>query len=248
MNFIGQPFIELASVESSNNYATTQVQAALAEHGTAWFAHNQTKGKGQRGKTWLTEPGANIILTTIIEPAGASIKEQFILSAAMANACFSFFALYAGDETSIKWPNDIYWRDRKAGGILIENIIQGNHWKYVIVGIGMNINQTTFPEGLKNPVSLKQITGKTFSTVGLAKELCTHLQSKWEQFEQGNYEIILSNYNSSLFRLNEQVDFAFAQQANTYSVKGVNRSGELIIENQCGATKSIKFGEAEWII
>ena len=82
---------------------------------------------------------------------------------------YDFFNFYAIDETSIKWPNDIYWRDRKAGGILIENILQGKKWKFAIVGIGININQTLFPASLPNPVSLKQITGKTFNVVELGK-------------------------------------------------------------------------------
>ena len=140
MNPIGKPFIELPTVESSNNYATRQVQAHLAGHGATWFAYNQTKGKGQRGNTWTTHPGQNIILTTVIEPIHLKLADQFILSAAVAVACYDFFSSYALDETSIKWPNDIYWKDRKAGGILIENILQGTDWKYAIVGIAININ------------------------------------------------------------------------------------------------------------
>ncbi len=83
----------------------------------------QTGGKGQRGKTWQTGNGENIAISIIIEPKHLQVAEQFNLSVAVALGCYDFFSAYAGDETFIKWPNDIYWRDRKAGGVLIENVI-----------------------------------------------------------------------------------------------------------------------------
>jgi BirA family biotin operon repressor/biotin-[acetyl-CoA-carboxylase] ligase len=248
VNIIGQPFVELPTVESSNNYATSQVQAALAEHGAAWFAYHQTKGRGQRGKVWITEPGANIILTIVLEPKKLNIQQQFILSACVATACLDFFRLYAGDDSRIKWPNDIYWKDRKAGGMLIENILQGRVWKYCIAGIGMNINQTAFPAELKNPVSLKQITGKTFAAVDLAKELCNHLQNRWKQLEQGGYKTILSDYNSNLYKLNQPAIFSKNETELTGVVKGVSESGELLIEENDGKSSVLKFGEATWIL
>ena len=113
----------LESVDSTNNYAMAQVRTGLAKHGDGFFALAQVNGKGQRGKTWITEPGTNIILTLVMQPFPLPLAKQFTFSTAIALAVHDFFSAYAGDETFIKWPNDIYWRDRKAGGILIENII-----------------------------------------------------------------------------------------------------------------------------
>ena len=156
-----QSFTVLASVDSTNNYAMGQVHAGLAKHGEAWFAREQHSGRGQRSKQWVTQPGENIILSTVVEPF-LLIQQQFALSAAIALACHRFFSKYAGEETKLKWPNDLYWRDRKAGGILVENVLKGQDWKFAIAGMGININQTSFPDHLTYPVSLKQITGKTF--------------------------------------------------------------------------------------
>ncbi len=147
--------------------------------GMLFLPYQQTGGKGQRGKTWQTGNGENIAISIIIEPKQLQVAEQFKLSVAVALGCYDFFSGYAGDETFIKWPNDIYWRDRKAGGVLIENVIgkdstrkrSNSVWKYAVVGIGININQTAFSNELKNVVSLKQITGKNFDVVDLAKEL-----------------------------------------------------------------------------
>ena len=180
---IGHSFIELPSVDSTNNYAMAQAQARTASHGTLIFAHEQWAGKGQRGKSWTSQPGENIILSLILEPGPLPVTQYFPLSCAIALACLDFFSRYAGpDETRIKWPNDIYWRDRKAGGILIENSLKGDRWAYSIAGMGININQTTFPPTARNPVSLRQITGRSFDAVELARELGACLDLRYQQF------------------------------------------------------------------
>ena len=121
---IGQRLIILPVIDSTNNYAMGQATAGKAGHGTVYFTLEQTAGKGQRGKTWLATPGENIMMSVVIEPHPLKTSQQFLLSAAIALGCYDFFKNYAGDETSIKWPNDIYWRDRKAAGILIESRVK----------------------------------------------------------------------------------------------------------------------------
>ena len=161
----------LDTVDSTNNYAMAKVHAGMARHGMVWFTREQTAGKGQRGKSWKSDKGKNIAMSLVLEPGRLQINDQFHLSAAVAISCFEFFAAFAGEETKIKWPNDLFWRDRKAGGILIENVLQGKIWKWAVVGIGLNINQTKFDKSILNPVSLKQITGKTFDIIELGKSL-----------------------------------------------------------------------------
>jgi BirA family biotin operon repressor/biotin-[acetyl-CoA-carboxylase] ligase len=243
---IGQPFVQLNEVESTNNYAMAQVQAQLAGHGAAWFAHSQTGGKGQRGKAWLTEPGQNIIITTVIEPFALKPTGQFELSAAIAIACYDFFSSYATDGTAIKWPNDIYWKDRKAGGILIENIFKGNIWRYAIVGIGININQTVFSPGIPNPVSLKQITGRTFDCIALARELCRCIENRWQSLVKGYANEIFDAYNSHLYKLNEPAKFRKEHAVFYATVKGVSRRGELLAN--VGFDTAVSYGEWEWVV
>ena len=243
---IGNPFIELIEVSSTNNYAIDSIQANLAVHGTTFFAHTQTAGRGQRGKTWITEPCNNIILSSIIDTSFLTLQQQFSFSVAIALGCSDFFAAYAGEETSIKWPNDIYWRDRKSAGLLIENTIRGHHWSWSVVGIGININQTTFDPSLKNPVSLKQITGKTFDTVSLAKELCTFLDIRFQELLAGKQDLHLEIYNNRLFGLNKQVTLKKDTSRFDCTIKGVNKFGELLVDGI--PQKSFVFGEVEWII
>jgi len=240
----GNPFTVLASVDSTNNYAMAQVHAGLAKHGAAWFAREQHAGRGQRGKQWATQPGENIILSTVIEPF-LLVQQQFLLSAAIALACYRFFSNYAGDETKIKWPNDLYWRDRKAGGILVENVLKGQDWKFAIAGMGININQTSFPEHLLNPVSLKQITGKTFDPLNLAKELCLKIDEVLNEMKSGGTENIIQQYNTVLYKRNEKVKLKKSIAVFETIIHEVKSDGLLITEDTM--VRSFDFGEVEWV-
>jgi BirA family biotin operon repressor/biotin-[acetyl-CoA-carboxylase] ligase len=117
---IGKTFIEFSSIDSTNNYAFKLIQANMAEPGMAIFAHEQTNGKGQRNKTWFSEKSANIMLSIVLQPSFLQLHQLFFLSAAMALAGHDFFKKYVPTNIFIKWPNDLYWNDKKAGGILIE--------------------------------------------------------------------------------------------------------------------------------
>jgi len=245
-NIIGDPFIELKKVDSTNSYAIEQVQANLAQHGFAYFAHQQTAGKGQRGKEWTSEPMCNIILSVVIDTSFILINNQFALSVCIALACKDFLNRYTNEEIKIKWPNDLYWRDRKAAGILIENIIRGHEWSWAIVGIGMNINQTEFPLTLKNPVSLTQITNASYNTPQLAKELCNCIEAFYQQLKSNGAKEQLVEYNKHLYKLNERATLKKESILLECSIKGVNAFGELLISESIYDT--FKFGEVEWVI
>lgn len=252
INTIGEPFIELSTVDSTNNYALDKIQENLAAHGMVIFAHEQTAGKGQRGKAWNTATSSNIILSVILNTTSLSVAQQFPFSAAMALGAFDLFSKYAGDETKIKWTNDIYWRDRKAGGILIETKMAGDvsqktaGWNWAVVGIGLNINQTIFPEHLPNPVSLQQITGKSFNPITLARELCTFLGNRFAAINSGQQKEIIKDYNTHLYKRGETVRLKKQNAAFYCNIEAVNERGELLVSGT--AKDSFIFGEVEWII
>jgi BirA family transcriptional regulator, biotin operon repressor / biotin---[acetyl-CoA-carboxylase] ligase len=244
-NSIGTPFIELHTVESTNNYAMGLVHEGVAQHGTAVFAHEQTKGKGQRNKEWISQKGNNIALTVIIEPKELTISESFFLSMCIAVSAQQFVSKSLGEEVKIKWPNDIYWRDRKAGGILIENVLQGNIWKYAVAGIGLNINQTEFPELETKAVSFKQVTGQDFSPLDLAQELCGIIDENYKLLLNAS-ETIVHHYKSCLYKLNETVRLKKDSRVFNARVKDVSTMGELIVQH--ATEERFSVGEVEWII
>lgn len=223
-----------------------RVQAGMASHGMTWFAHEQTAGKGQRGKGWETQPGKNIAMSIVLQPEFLDARQQFYLSATIALVCFEFFSGYAGDETKIKWPNDLFWRDRKAGGVLIENVFHGKKWKWAIVGIGININQVNFGKAVKNPVSLKQITGKEFDTVALAKELYALLMKKIPELSVKSFDKILEDYNTHLYKLNKNVLLKKEDSIFETVIKAVSAEGKLLTVD--AADREFDFGEVEWVL
>jgi BirA family transcriptional regulator, biotin operon repressor / biotin---[acetyl-CoA-carboxylase] ligase len=175
-----------------------------------------------------------------------SIHQPFLLSAITALACCDFFSKYAGDETSIKWPNDLYWRDRKAGGILIENVIKNQQWDNTVIGMGININQTQFGQLENKTVSLKQITGKSFDPILLAEELCGFLDARLNQIKSTPAETIIEEYNKHLFKRNEKVKFR--KDSLVYEAKVVRATAEGDLEIERGIVEKIHHGSVEWIL
>jgi BirA family biotin operon repressor/biotin-[acetyl-CoA-carboxylase] ligase len=259
------PFIELQSVDSTNNYARGLISAELSQHGTGIFAHEQLSGKGQRGREWLSEKGSNIILTVLLDPHPLAVSNQFQLSVCVASSVHHFFSQYAGDQLKIKWPNDIYWQDRKAGGVLIENRVKienrnaeienreprqqetvNSAWKWAIVGIGININQVIFPASVKNPVSLKQITGKDHNPVALAKELTLLITRNFDRLAACGFQEFYEYYNTHLFKKNEKVRLKKDNRVFEATIKSVTPSGKLVVEH--AVEEEFEFGEIEWVV
>lgn len=242
---IGSPFIELPAIDSTNNYAMAVLHEGMAHHGMAVFTHHQQKGKGQRNKEWISDKDMNIALSVVIEPVGLPSSDIFLLSMAVAVASVHFFKHYALEEVSLKWPNDIYWRDRKAGGILIENVIQGNVWKFAVAGIGLNINQTDFGILNNKAVSLRQITGKTFDPMQLAKELCREIDKSFNQLQQ-NRDIIIKEYRDFLYKKDQQVRLKKENRVFPATIKNVLTDGRLVVETPM--EEQFYVGEIEWLI
>ena len=180
---LGEPLIELSEIDSTNMYAMEQIHAQKALSGSVYQTDFQTNGKGQHGRIWESQRGENLLCTYILELNTLKQGKNWVpskqlgFSAAVALGAQAFFMEFAGEETKIKKPNDIYWRDRKAGGILIENIVRGTDWTWTVIGIGLNINQTQFSNEAGNPVSLKQITGKDWDIKTMQKKLAEALSA-----------------------------------------------------------------------
>ncbi|MFM2138948.1 MAG: hypothetical protein RJA57_1255, partial [Bacteroidota bacterium] len=244
----GTPFIELQTVDSTNTYARQRIQEGRAADGMAFFAHEQTAGKGQRGQSWAGEPKMNIALSLVLKPTFLNPNHAFTLSACIAVSVRNLFARYAGDETTLKWPNDLYWKDRKAGGILIESVMRtaAAGWDWAIVGIGININQTVFPDWLPNPVSLKQITGRTFEPVTLARELCIEVGQNYETLRSGGANALIETYNRHLYAIGRVVRLRKGNRHFQALIKGVTGEGALQVEH--GVEETYRFGEVQWVV
>ncbi len=232
--------IELESADSTNNYAMARIHAGLASSGQVYFAHRQWAGKGQRGKVWISEPGESINMSLVWKPS-LSLARQFLLAAAVAVGCLESMQKYAPD-WKIKWPNDLYWGDRKAAGILIENVVKGNDWLFAVIGLGLNLNQTAFSPSLLNPISLKQITGENYQPLLVAREIVDRISLITEVLQKDPAAVLLE-YNQALYRRGEMVKLKKGRARFEAQIESVNEQGKLVTGEGAFA-----YGEVSWLI
>src|SRR5687768_14177982 len=135
--FIGKNVIELDSIDSTNSYSKELIIKEKPIEGTIITAREQLSGRGQMGNSWNAEAGKNLTLSIILYPDFLDADKQFYLNIAVCLAVKDFCESVLGDEIKIKWPNDVYHRDKKLGGILIENTIKGSQIASAVVGIGI---------------------------------------------------------------------------------------------------------------
>jgi BirA family biotin operon repressor/biotin-[acetyl-CoA-carboxylase] ligase len=140
----------------------------------------------------------------------------------------------------------VYWRDRKAGGILIENVFRGADWLYAVVGIGINVNQTAFDPSLPNPVSLKQITGKDFDAAEMGKELCHELENRYQALQTGGIDLIMQQYQQVLYKMHQPVTLKKGAILFETTIRGVSDTGRLLTKDVI--EREFDFGEVEFII
>ena len=146
----------LTSVDSTMAYLQRLPDDVTTDDLYVVVAETQTAGRGQRGTHWESESGKNLTLGLRVYPTFLKADEQFRLSEVTALAIAEALDLYT-DGISIKWPNDIYWYDRKICGMLLEHDLRGSKIACTRIGPGININQRQFFSDAPNPVSLYQI-------------------------------------------------------------------------------------------
>jgi BirA family biotin operon repressor/biotin-[acetyl-CoA-carboxylase] ligase len=207
-----------------------------------YLAHHQWAGKGQRDKTWISEPGQNLMMSLVIEPYPLNLTQQFQFSAAIALAILDLLNGFQTKNWKIKWPNDIYWSDRKAGGLLIESVVTGQTWSWAVVGIGMNLNQCTFSGEIPNAISLTQITGAQYEPVAIARELVPGIRKQVSILHK-NPDQILRRLNDSLYKKDQVITLRKNDELFVSVLKAVDSNGSLITEDG-----TFKLGEVEFIV
>ena len=249
--FIGKNLIELDSVDSTNSFAKQMLSNSKPVEGTVIVAKEQFAGRGQMGNRWNTEGGKNITLSVILYPDQLDADKQFFLNMAIALAVKDFCEFVLNDEVRIKWPNDIYYHDKKIGGILIENSINGSKISSSVIGIGINVNQEEFDPELPNPASLIQIKkpeeARTYDIPKLVDELSGYLEKYYLQLRQQHYNFLDKGYTVSLYRYQQTHEFKRGESIFKGEINGVAKDGKLIIHS---GGKELRFGfkEVEYII
>lgn len=245
--FTGTNLIELPTVDSTNNFAKEMLGREKPPEGTVIWAHQQFEGRGQMGNTWETEAGKNLTLSIIFYPDFLDADKQFYLNMAISLGVKDFCESVIPDEIKIKWPNDIYWHDKKLGGILIENTISGSRISSSVIGIGINVNQDNFDPSLPNPVSLSQIAKLDFKIEALVKTLCSFIEKYYLQLRQLHFNFLDRAYTEALFRYQQTHEFKKGTQIIRGEINGVAKDGKLILHS---GGKEMRFGfkEVEFVL
>ena len=174
----------------STNVSLAEIcSKGYTENLTSVYSSFQTDGRGQRGNKWESEDGKNLLFSFVIFPKGLPAREHFILLQITALALFDTLSEYT-DGISIKWPNDIYWMDRKICGTLIENDLSGMNIERSISGTGVNLNQKIFRSGAPNPISLSLIPGQEYDIETVLHKIMNSASIYHRMFDNGESDII----------------------------------------------------------
>jgi BirA family biotin operon repressor/biotin-[acetyl-CoA-carboxylase] ligase len=246
--FIGQNRVELPSIDSTNNYALELIKNAVIADGTLVWAHEQTQGRGQRGNEWLSNAHQNLTLSLLLQP-GLTAEKQFYITKVASLAVAEMVSGLIGDkaEVKIKWPNDIYAGDKKIAGILIENILRGDQISNSIIGIGLNVNQNEFGEGLSKAISLQLLTGKTFDIKNCIEKLCEYMEPRYLQLKANKLDLLNKDYYQYLYRLDQLCDYEKNNLSFRATLTGVNEQGKLLLKLESGELMECNFKEVTFL-
>ena len=246
--FTGKLINYLPSCHSTNDIAVQMIQSEnMVFEGTVIITDNQTAGRGQRGNIWEACTGENLTFSLILKPNFLKASDQFQLNVAVSMGVFDFLSEFIDENLKIKWSNDIYVGDKKMGGILIENSLQGYQIGHSIIGIGLNINQTEFSN--ERATSLRKITQNPlkYDLSELLKKLLENIEINYLKIKSKQYESLKVRYLSNLFRFEEYHYFKKNGQQFLGRITGIDETGKLGIETD-GNVIYFDFKEVEFVI
>ena len=230
--FVGQNLVTIKEVDSTNSFLKTLLSNSKpVPEGTVIMAESQYAGRGQQQNKWHSEPGKNLTFSILLTPSFLPVSQQFDLTRVVSLGVYEALHPILGDELKIKWPNDIYFADRKLGGILIETHLQGTRIKDAIIGIGLNINQEHFEAGAGNAISVKQILHKDYDLRTLLSEICGNIEAYYLKLKAGKHLLVRNTYLTRLYWLNQQRAFRSNGVVFNGTIVNVKDEGLLVVDN-----------------
>ncbi len=227
--------IHLEETTSTNTYIKGLALEAdeMVVVSTDW----QTAGRGQGVNRWESERGKNLLFSLMARPSFVAVQQQFALSMAGALAIKAVLNRFTPD-IRIKWPNDIYWRDRKISGTLIETSLAHGEISRFVYGIGLNVNQVQFVSDAPNPVSLAQITGKQVALMPLLNSIVEAFLAQWDLLKAGQTHLIAARYNAALYRARGFHRYSDKQGAFDAELVGVETNGIITLRDRQGQLRT----------
>lgn len=248
MNYmiIGSKILTFDTLTSTNSTAISLISSQKPVEGTIVCAAFQTAGRGQPGNSWESEAGKNLLFSIILYPEFIKPENQFLVSMTVSLGMSDYLnSIFPG--VSIKWPNDIYVKNDKIAGILLESSTMEDRVMYMVAGIGLNVNQVKFTGNAPNPVSMSMITGKEYSTEAVLANLAAFLDKRYSQLNEGRFNEIKQEYTAKLFRSGTWASFRDGRGSFTGRILSVDMSGGMTVERNDGKKMKYYFKEIEFI-
>jgi len=226
--FLGKNLVFMPECHSTNTFALELCQqSSSSAEGTVVITANQSAGRGQRGNVWIVEPGKNLTFSVILRPSFLPVKDQFYLNIFSALAICDYLKEAGCEDVRIKWPNDIYVRDKKICGILIESQLQGSKITSSVLGIGLNINQRNFTMGTATSLTLE--TGRDCDLQQALEQLLGFLEARYLQLRQ-KLQSLKIDYLDNLYWINEEHTFQSLELGVfNGTICGLDPAGQLLI-------------------
>jgi BirA family biotin operon repressor/biotin-[acetyl-CoA-carboxylase] ligase len=238
---IGRSIVYYSSIGSTNE-VLKELAAQGAPEGTLVIADEQTEGKGRLGRKWVAPPGTSLLMSLLFRPDLAPSQAPrltMICSLAIADAIEGLTGLPVG----LKWPNDIFIGDKKAGGILTESATTGGHLDYVVVGMGLNVNLavSTLPELSGMATSLSQELGREVSRLELLWRILGEIETRYKSLRRG--ESPHEEWAARLINLGREVQVTMPHGVLVGWAEGVDADGALILRTPDGQCRRILAGD-----
>ena len=214
------------TLDSTNQYLQNLLNEGVDIADNIVVTDFQTSGKGQGKNVWQSKDGKNLLFSIALDMSFLKAEKQFLLTQMVSVAMINVLKNYLPEESLfIKWPNDIYFNDKKIAGILIKNEIKGMMMGTSIIGIGLNVNQTSFDENLPNPISMKMITGKDF-------DLDELLLSISQQLTTNSQQLTANSYIKHLYRYQQWALYKHEGSVKEMMIIGYDQFGRLILKEK----------------
>ena len=244
---VWQKVIKLDTVNSTNKHLAKLLKELKYPEGTLVSSLFQSEGKGQGSNSWESEKGLNILCSLVLYPDFLSIEKNFFLSKIVSLGIARYVQTKI-NHVKIKWPNDIYYQNKKLSGILIENTIKGSNINRCIVGIGFNLNQNIFLSNAPNPVSLNQISQTVYSVDQEIIILRDNIRIFYDKLRAGKFDEINQEYLKCLYWFDEFRSFKSDTEAFTAKITGISEIGHLQVLTENQEKKEFDFKEIEFVV
>ena len=223
------------TLESTNQYLQNLLNEGIDIVDNIVVTDYQTSGKGQGKNVWESEDGKNLLFSIALDMSFLKAENQFILTQIVSVTMINVLKNYLPEESLfIKWPNDIYFNDKKIAGILIKNEIRGMMMGTSIIGIGLNVNQTSFNEDLPNPISMKMITGNDYDLETILNNICLELRALSLEHKTNAHspQLTAHSYIKHLYSYNQWASFEHEGQVKEMMIIGYDQFGRLILKEK----------------